>query len=88
MDALWIYLGMVNVLTFFVYRADKQRARRRQRRFSEKTLFTWAVCGGSLGAFIGMRVFRHKINKSKFYIGIPVILLVQIMILLIFYRVF
>ena len=86
MEALWIYLGAVNVITFFVYRADKQRARRRQRRFSEKTLFTWAMCGGSLGAFVGMRIFRHKTNKSKFYIGVPVTLLVQIMILLILNR--
>lgn len=86
MKALWIYLGIVNVITFLVYRADKQRARKRQRRFSEKTLLTWAALGGSVGAFVGMRIFHHKTNKVKFYIGVPTTLLIQVMVILILMR--
>ena len=36
-----------------------------------------AALGGSVGACAGMRVFRHKTQKPKFYIGVPVILLLQ-----------
>ena len=88
MKVLWIYLGVVNVITFFIYRADKMKARRKQRRIAEKTLLTWATIGGSVGAFLGMRMFRHKTNKEKFYIGVPVVLLIHIIIVLIFYRIF
>lgn len=86
MKVLWIYLGIINVITFFVYRADKQKARKKQRRIPEKTLFTWAVFGGSAGAFAGMRFFRHKTNKPRFYIGVPTTLMIQIIVILILYR--
>ena len=86
MKGLWIYLGIINIITLLVYRADKMRARRKQRRIAEKTLLTWATLGGSLGAFVGMRLFRHKTNKEKFYIGVPATLLIHIIIVLILYR--
>ena len=36
-----------------------------------------AALGGSVGACVGMQIFRHKTQKPKFYIGVPVILLLQ-----------
>ena len=62
---------------------DKNKARRNKWRIPEATLFLFAIFGGSLGSIIGMHVFHHKTMKPRFYIGIPVILCVQIVILLI-----
>ncbi|MET3506036.1 DUF1294 domain-containing protein [Halalkalibacter oceani] len=53
MGAGVLYLLIVNVLSFIVVGADKQKARKRQRRISERTLFLWAIIGGSVGSYIG-----------------------------------
>ena len=73
-----IYLAAINVLTFCVYGADKRRAKiPGARRVPEKTLLGLAAIGGSLGALLGMRVFRHKTRHWYFRYGIPAILLAQ-----------
>ena len=72
------YLGLINLMTFAVYGADKRRAKRDKRRVPEKTLFLLALIGGSVGAFAGMRIFRHKTRHWYFVWGIPAILLAQI----------
>lgn len=73
---IW-YLCAVNVITFLLYGLDKQKAIRRKWRIPESVLLTAAAIGGSAGAFFGMRLFRHKTKKAKFYIGIPVLLVLQ-----------
>ena len=60
---------------------DKRRARRRQWRVPEKLLFLAALLGGSAGAWAGMYVFRHKTRHWYFVIGMPVILLVQLLLI-------
>lgn len=72
-----IYLMVVNIVTFLMYGLDKQKAKRDSRRIPEKTLLGAALIGGSAGAFIGMRVFHHKTKKIKFFLGVPLIFLVQ-----------
>lgn len=74
---LW-YLAAVNLVTFTVYGVDKAKARRGAWRVSEKTLFLLPLLGGSVGALLGMRVFRHKTKHWYFAWGIPLILLAQI----------
>lgn len=69
---------MINAIAFFLYGLDKQKAKRRQWRIPEATLLGVAVIGGSIGAFWGMQVFRHKTKKPKFYIGVPVIFILQV----------
>lgn len=81
MDVLYIYLLCISIVTFFVYGMDKWKAKKRQYRIPEKTLLILAVIGGGVGALIGMCFFRHKIKKPKFYLGVPAILLMQILIL-------
>ena len=75
--ALAVWLIAINVVTFAVYGIDKRRARRGAWRVPEKTLFLLPLLGGSLGALLGMRVFRHKTKHWYFVWGIPAILLVQ-----------
>ena len=59
---------------------DKCRARRDQWRISEKALFLPAVLGGSVGAILGMRLFRHKTRHWYFRYGLPALLLLQILL--------
>ena len=73
---LW-YLAAVNLVTFTVYGVDKAKARRGAWRVPEKTLFLLPLLGGSVGALLGMLVFRHKTKHWYFVWGIPLILLAQ-----------
>lgn len=77
MDFVIIYLVIINIITFWVYGLDKWKAKRDSRRISEKTLIFLALAGGSIGAFAGMRVFHHKTQKMKFYLGVPLIFVLQ-----------
>lgn len=78
MRYFFAYLAAVNFITFFVYGADKRRARiPGARRVPEKTLFALALLLGSAGALLGMRVFHHKTRHWYFRLGIPAILLAQ-----------
>ena len=74
---VYILIG-INVLTFLVYGIDKWKAKQGNRRISEVTLLTLAVIGGSIGALLGMQVWRHKTMHKKFKYGLPLILLAQI----------
>lgn len=72
------YLLLINIVTFFTYGIDKQKAQKHKWRIPENTLLGLAVLGGSLGAFAGMYGFRHKTKHLKFVIGIPLIILIQL----------
>ncbi len=76
--ALAVWLIAINLVTFAVYGIDKRRARRGAWRVPEKTLFLLPLLGGSIGALLGMRVFRHKTKHWYFAWGVPAILLAQI----------
>ena len=73
-----IYLVAMNVVTFFAYGIDKWKAKRSKWRISEATLLGMAVIGGSIGAWLGMRVWHHKTMHKKFQLGIPLIIVAQI----------
>ena len=81
-----IYLLVINVVTFFSYGADKRKAKEHKWRTPEAMLLGLAVIGGSAGAFLGMRFFHHKTKHLKFQLGVPVILICQMLILMIFIR--
>ena len=76
--AVLIYLAVINIAAFILYGIDKQKARNHQWRISEACLICVAVLGGSVGALLGMFVFRHKTKHIKFLIGVPLILILQI----------
>ena len=80
MRALIYCLIGLNVITFLVYGIDKWKARRDRWRIPEATLLMLAVLGGSVGALLGMTVFHHKTKHGKFRIGLPLILLAQIVL--------
>lgn len=76
-ETLIYYLIAINVVTFLVYGIDKLKAKKRLWRVSEATLLTLAAAGGSIGAWLGMRVWHHKTLHRKFRYGIPAIIAVQ-----------
>lgn len=72
----WI-LG-ASVVDFALMGIDKHRAKRGRWRIREKTLFLVAFLGGTPGAMLGMRVFRHKTLHKRFAWGLPALLLLQL----------
>jgi uncharacterized membrane protein YsdA (DUF1294 family) len=80
MKLFLIYLAVVNLAAFALMGVDKRRAKRGAWRIPERTLFLPAILGGSPGAILGMQMFRHKTRHRQFMIGMPLILLVQLVI--------
>jgi len=76
-----IYLVIINVVTFFVYGIDKWKAKKSLWRIREASLLTLAVLGGSVGAWLGMKVWHHKTQHKKFKYGVPAIIAVQLALL-------
>ena len=79
-DALLIYLVVINVVTFFLFGFDKWKAKQSKWRIPEATLLGMAAIGGSIGAWLGMKVWHHKTLHKKFRYGIPLILIAQIVL--------
>ena len=78
---LLIYLAVVNILTIIVFGVDKMNAKSNRQRVRIVTLLGLAFIGGSVGALIGMYVFHHKTKKAYFTVGVPLILLMQVVVL-------
>ena len=72
------YLFAINIVSFFLYGIDKYKAKKNKWRISEATLLMIAVIGGSIGAWVGMRLWHHKTMHKKFKYGIPVIMNMQV----------
>ena len=66
------------MLTFVVFGLDKWKARQGRWRVPEATLLGLAAVGGSVGAWLAMRLFRHKTQKKKFRYGVPVLFVLQV----------
>ena len=77
---LKIYLIIVNAVALLLMLSDKSFARRKMWRIPEAALIGIAVIGGSVGALVGMYLFRHKTKHMKFVIGIPLILIAQVLL--------
>ena len=80
-NALLYYLIVINVVTFLVYGIDKWKAKQGSWRISEATFLILAAIGGSIGALLGMKVWRHKTQHKKFKYGLPLILIIQIILI-------
>lgn len=75
-----IYLIVINLITFLTMYIDKRKAKKGKRRIPEKTLFILAFIGGSIGGIAGMYTFRHKTQKSRFVVGFPAILILEVLV--------
>jgi len=80
-ETLLYYILCINLLTFLVYGIDKVKAKKGSWRISEATLLLLAIIGGSIGAWLGMKVWHHKTMHKKFKYGVPAILILQIILI-------
>ena len=79
LQVLSIYLAVMNTFSFLIYGIDKLKAMKGCWRVPEAFLLLLAVAGGSIGALLGMRVWRHKTLHRKFRYGVPAIILLQLL---------
>jgi len=77
-----VAIAAMNVVGFLSMAIDKRKAKHHANRISEMTLMLIAVFGGAAGTWLGMEVFRHKTKHFKFFVGVPVIFAIQIVIIL------
>ena len=82
---LIFYFLAINLIAFFIFAIDKIKSTGSGRRISEKMLWLLALVGGSVGALIGMRVFRHKTKKLSFQTVLAIIIFVQVLIIYFIY---
>ncbi len=77
---LLVWLLLINLFGFIQMFVDKRRAKKDKWRIPEKRLFLVAAIGGSIGSILGMQVFRHKTKHKSFLIGMPAILVAQVVL--------
>lgn len=83
---LAIYLILINLITVIVTIYDKLCAVKRRWRVKESTLLLLSALGGSISMYITMLLIRHKTRHIKFMLGIPLILIVQLIIAFLIWR--
>ena len=81
-----LYLLIVNALGFLLMLVDKRKAQKNLWRIPESTLLLMAAIGGSVGSLAGMYKFRHKTKHMKFVLGVPAILIAQIVVVYLLVR--
>lgn len=80
MKIINLYLIIISISSLLLMGIDKILAIKKKRRISEHTLITISFFGGSIGTLLGMLIFRHKIRKPKFYILIPLFIIILVFI--------
>ena len=83
-----LYLIAINLVGFLAMWLDKRKAQKGRWRIKEKTLFLITVLGGGIGTISGMYTFRHKTQKLTFTIGMPAILILEIITIIYFKFIF
>ena len=75
------YLIIINLVAFATYYVDKRKAVKQRYRISEQALLLLALAGGAFGSLAAMQVFRHKTKKPKFFVTVPVLCIVWMIII-------
>lgn len=76
------YLIFINIISFVLFGYDKKLAEKEKYRIPERTLMLFSAAGGAFGSFAGMHIFHHKTRKTKFYIGVPVLMIIWVLLLI------
>lgn len=79
-DNFIYYMLIINVFTALLAAWDKWTSKRGMARVSEKTLLLLAALGGSFGLYLSMYILRHKTKRAKFYLGVPLIMIIQLIL--------
>ncbi len=81
MKIIVIIIILINSISFILMVIDKRRSILKNDRIREATLFFWAICFGSVGVFTAMHLIRHKNRKWYFNIGIPLLIIQQVIVI-------
>ena len=76
-----IYILLINIVAIIITGYDKLCAQNRKWRVKERTLMLISMLGGSMGMYITMQLIRHKTRHLKFMLGIPLIIILQIILI-------
>lgn len=85
LNTILMYIAGVNIITFILMGADKQKAIKQQYRIPERTFWLLSLVGGTLGSLIGMKAFHHKTRHRSFVVGMPLLLVFQCVVPLYFF---
>ncbi len=83
-DFLTIYLIFINIVAIVITIYDKLSAKFNKWRIPENTLLSISLLGGSVMMYLTMQLIRHKTRKPKFMVGIPFIIVLQILLVVLF----
>ncbi len=78
---LIIYLLIINIVAIIITGYDKLCAKKHSWRVKERTLMLISAIGGSVGMYVTMQLIRHKTRHIKFMLGIPLIIVLQIVLI-------
>lgn len=78
---IFIYLGLVSLASIILTISDKHCAKTHKWRVRESTLLIFSALGGSLAMYLTMQIIRHKTQKLKFMLSIPVMIVIQAVVL-------
>ncbi|MBQ3968556.1 MAG: DUF1294 domain-containing protein [Lachnospiraceae bacterium] len=81
MKIFLVFYALMTIVTFILYGVDKGKAKKGRWRIPEKTLLLFAACFGGLGAFLGMKIFRHKTKHTSFKILVPTFMIIQFILI-------
>jgi uncharacterized membrane protein YsdA (DUF1294 family) len=84
--AIGIYLLLINVFTLTLFGYDKDMAEKKRKRVSEKTLLLFTFLGGTLGALLGMRMYKHKTKKVSFQFKFLLTVIAQVFVYYVTFR--
>ena len=76
------HLPLINIFTFFIYGIDKKRAKNGEWRIPEVQIHSMELLGGTIGAYIGQRCFRHKNKKKSFLATFWTVLFIQFFVII------
>ena len=76
---VWNYLKIISIVAVALTVYDKYAAQAGRWRVKERTLMLVAACGGAVAMGLTMHFIRHKTRKPKFVVGIPVIIILQLL---------
>ncbi|WP_051686268.1 DUF1294 domain-containing protein [Chryseobacterium hispalense] len=80
-------IAVISIVTFIIFGIDKRKAVKHQRRIPEATLLSLTFLGGTIGALLGMLIFRHKISKTSFLLKFSGIIVMQIMLVYLYKKI-
>jgi len=72
------YLTAISLVAVIATLVDKRAAKRNSQRIAERTLIILSALGGSVAMYVIMKIIRHKTKHTKFMVGLPVIIVLQI----------